>query len=942
MTSPEPVAWHALSLRECRQRLAAPDGGWSTEAAEDIRARVGPNRLRLPEGPGRWRILLNQFSNVMLLLLLAVAAVSAALALLDHSLPKDAIAILLIVALTALLGYLQESRAQLALRSLLTLAQPMARVCRDGRWQRLASDSLVPGDLIRLEAGDRVPADARLIEAAELGLQEATLTGEADLVTKAAEPPLELATPVVGRRNCLFLGTEVVRGRGLALVTATGMDTVLGGIAALIQTTGPVATPLQQRLAALSRQLVGAALALVLTVVLGGTLLGRPPLALLELALSTAVAIVPEGLPAVITVSLALGTQRMVRRAALIRNLPAVEALGSITVICTDKTGTLTQNRQVVQELRCGTETIRLDGQDDAPEGGFPAPVLLLLQAGVLCSDAEAVSQDAPTGIGDPTEAALVAVAAGAGIDAAALRQRFPRTAEAPFSAERQRMAVWVHDPAVDLQAPLGAAASGSTQLLLVKGAPEELLRRCDRWLGADGVGDLDAGGRDGWVEQARSLAGQGLRVLAFACATHHQGPAAELDGLVWLGLMGQRDPPRPEVPDAMARCHAAGIRPVMITGDHPLTALAISARIGLLAEGREPEPGDLLLGPELERLDDAALRLVVARASVYARVLPEQKLRIVRALQANGEVVAMTGDGVNDAPALRQALIGVAMGLSGSDVSREAADVVLLDDNFATIVNAVEEGRQVYASIRRFVRYILGSNLGELITIGSAPLLGLALTPLQILWINLVTDGLPALALALGPGEQGLMQRPPLAPGESIFARGLGRTIVRIGLVFGALVVGLMLLAARQGRPWQTMAFTTLCLAQLGHALSAGSSRPLLRVSPFANPWLLGAVLGTALLQLALLAIAPVARFFGLAPLSAGDLGLCLGVSLLFVLYLELEKLLTARPPEALADDGPSPAPPVHEPGSAEGLPGPDAGGSGTAPTGAGGRHRR
>jgi Ca2+-transporting ATPase len=910
MSAPVPLAWHALSAQECQQRLAAPADGWSSSAAEQSRTKVGANRLVLPAGPGRWRILLDQFSNVMLLLLLAVAAVSAGLAVVDRSFPKDAIAILLIVALTALLGYLQESRAQRALQSLLTLAQPLARVRRDGHWQRLPSDTLVPGDLIRLEAGDRVPADARLLEASGLGLQESTLTGEADVVSKAAEPPLAEATPVVERRNCLFLGTEVVRGRALAVVTATGMATVLGGIAALIQTARPVATPLQQRLAVLSRQLVAAALVLVAAVVLGGALLGRPPLALLELALSTAVAIVPEGLPAVITVSLAIGTQRMVRRSALIRNLPAVEALGSITVICTDKTGTLTQNRQVVQELRCGTLALQVSGQGYDPAGVFTASALpppagatpgivaggrdLLLQAGVLCSDAELGPQEPWEVMGDPTEAALVVVAAKAGIDGPALRHRCARTAEVPFSSERQLMAVWASDPEGSLQAPLGAAAAGSDHLLIVKGAPEELLQRCNRWLDGSGVRRLDAPHQGWWLKESRALASAGLRVLAFACAPHHRGPEAELRELVWLGLMGQRDPARPEVPAAMARCHAAGIRPVMITGDHPLTARSISERIGLLADGRAAMAQDVVLGPELELLDEAALREVVARATVYARVVPEQKLRIVRALQANGEVVAMTGDGVNDAPALRQALIGVAMGISGSDVSREAADVVLLDDNFATIVNAVEEGRQVYASIRRFVRYILGSNLGELITIGSAPLLGLALTPLQILWINLVTDGLPALALALGPGEEELMQRPPLEPGESIFARGIGSAIVRIGLVFGALVVGLMVVASRQGRPWQTMAFTTLCLAQLGHALSAGSTRPLIRVSPFANPWLLGAVLGTTLLQLALLFIAPLARFFGISPLSASDLGLCWGVSLLFVLYLELEKLFT------------------------------------------------
>ncbi len=900
MLRPEATAWQALPGPECLRRLGVGEAGLSEADAADRLASVGPNRLALPPGPGRWRILLDQFSNVMLVLLLAVAAVSAALAVLDHSFPKDAIAILTIVALTALLGYLQESQALLALRSLLNLAQPLARVRRDGHWQRLPSDQLVPGDLIRLESGDRVPADARLLEGSELGLQEAALTGEADLVSKRPEPPLAAETPLLERSNCLFLGSEVGRGRGLAVVTATGMATVLGGIATLIQTARPESTPLQKRLADLSGQLVAWALVLVAAVVLGGWLLGGSPLALLELALSTAVAIVPEGLPAVITVSLAIGTRRMVQRAALIRHLPAVEALGAITVICTDKTGTLTQNRQVVVELRCGTQALNLTAsgfriRELAPPrktgaGIAEGPFDLLLQAGVLCNDAEPGQRG---WTGDPTEVALMEAAATGGLEGSGLRAKHGRTAEIPFRAERQRMAVWVSDPDGSLASPLGPAsfvsakAEGS-QLLIVKGAPEVILHDCDRWLDGAGARSLTPAEQDWWLEEARGLASAGLRMLAFACSPHHPGPEAGLGGLVLVGLMAQRDPPRPEVPGAVARCHGAGIRPVMVTGDHPLTARAISTAIGLA------EPGSpMAQGPELEGLDDASLEAVVQRTSLFARVLPEQKLRIVRALQATGAVVAMTGDGVNDAPALRQAHIGVAMGISGSDVSREAADVVLLDDNFASIVNAVEEGRQVYANIRRFVRFILGCNLGELITIGSAPLLGLALTPLQILWINLVTDGLPALALALGPPGEDLMQQPPIDPGESLFARGLGGAIVRIGLVFGALVVALMLVASRLGRPWQTMAFTTLCLAQLGHALSAGSDRPLWRTPLLSNPWLLGAVLATAALQLTLLYVAPMARFLGVTALSAIDLAACAGVSLAFVGYLELEKWL-------------------------------------------------
>lgn len=914
MIPPEAKEWQALPGPECLRQLGVGPEGLGGAAAAERLATTGPNRLDLPPGPGRWRILLDQFSNVMLLLLLAVAAVSAALAVVDHAVPKDAIAILLIVGLTALLGYLQESRALLALRSLLDLAQPLARVRRDGSWQRLPGDQLVPGDLIRLESGDQVPADARLLEGSDLGLQESALTGEAELVSKRPEPPLAADTPLVERCNCLFLGTTVGRGRGLAVVTATGMATALGGIATLIHSARPEPTPLQQRLAELSRQLVAWALGLVAVVVLGGWLLGGAPLELLELALSTAVAIVPEGLPAVITVSLAIGTQRMVRRAALIRHLPAVEALGAITVICTDKTGTLTQNRQVVTELRCGTLALR-PGEGSVAEGAgeleaagghhgwratelaappkavpglCPGNLDLLLLAGVLCNDAEPQQRG---GMGDPTEVALLEIAARAGLQATSLRAQHGRVAEIPFRSEQRMMAVWLRDAEGRLTADLGPPdvdrnPAGESLLLIAKGAPEAILHRCDRWLDGAGMRPLDGAQRDWWLAQARALAASGLRLLAFAAAPRHGGPQDGVETLVLLGLMAQRDPPRPEAAGAVARCRGAGIRPVMVTGDHPLTARSISEAIGLA------EPGSpIVQGPELEGLDAAALEALVSRTSLFARVVPEQKLRIVRALQATGAVVAMTGDGVNDAPALRQAHVGVAMGISGSDVSREAADVVLLDDNFASIVNAVEEGRQVYANIRRFVRFILGCNLGELITISSAPLLGLALTPLQILWINLVTDGLPALALALGPPAEDLMRQPPIEPGESIFARGLGGAILRIGLVFGALVVALMVVAARLGRPWQTMAFTTLCLAQLVHALSAGSDRALWRTDPAANPWLLGAVLASAALQLLLLYVAPLARFFGVTPLTAIELAACGGVSLLFVTYLELEK---------------------------------------------------
>ena len=908
MSSTRTSAWHARSASDALAELNSSPEGLSTAEVSRKLAEVGLNRLELKAGRSTLEILWDQFSNIMLIMLLVVAAVSAGIDVYQQTFPKDAIAILVIVVLNGLLGYAQESRAQKALLALRNMAQPLVQVRRDGQWLRLSSEELVPGDLIRLEAGDRIPADARLIEVADLGVREAALTGEAEAVFKKADLVLDADTPVLERQNCVFQGTEVVRGRAVAVIAATGMSTELGQIAELINTADSGNTPLQDRLDGLANVLVASALALVAVVVILGWFLGQSLLNLLEVSLSMAVAIVPEGLPAVITVTLAIGTQRMVRRAALIRRLPAVEGLGSVTVICSDKTGTLTQNRQVVQELRLGTTRVSVSGQGYVPTGTFDSADLtppagarqgvvpglqqLLLQAGVLCSDAE-LKQDQDGSweiLGDPTEGALSVVAGKIGVDDFALRNQYRRCSEIPFSSERQLMAVWIDDPTTGLQAPLGSSASGSGPLLISKGAPEVIINRCNRWIDGSGVVTLSTAQSEWWLQQAQELAASGLRVLAFACGPDHRSSDHELAGQVLLGLMAQLDPARPEVSQAVATCRLAGIRPVMITGDHPLTARAIGSAIGLTDDTAE-----VILGRQLEAMNDNELQQAVARCSVYARVPPDQKLRIVKALQANKQIVAMTGDGVNDAPALKQAHIGVAMGITGTEVSKEAADMVLLDDNFATIVNAVEEGRLVYANIRRFVKYILGSNVGELLTIAAAPLLGLVgvpLTPLQILWMNLVTDGLPALALALEPGEQGLMQRPPAEPGESIFAAGTGTYILRTGVVFGLMTVAMMMIAAQRDEPWATMVFTTLCLAQMGHALSARSTLPLFQVNPFSNPALLGSVALTTLLQMLLLYVPALSNFFGTTPLQAEDLLLCIGFSLLFFLFLELEKI--------------------------------------------------
>jgi Ca2+-transporting ATPase len=894
----ESSRWHAVSAEACLNRLSSTAAGLSSDEAKQRLASAGPNQLALQQMRSNGEILLQQLTNPMLVLLLTVALVSFWIDLHQGRWSKDAIAILMIVVLNALLGFVQESKAEQALLALRGMGDPLVQVRRDSAWQQLGSSQLVAGDWIRLEAGDRVAADARLLESWDLRLQEAALTGEGAAVSKQAGCVLAEDTPVMERSNTVFQGTDVMSGRGIAVVVATGMGTELGAIAALLSSAGGERTPLQKRLSALAQALVAGALTLVLLVVLVGRQLGQPLLELLEISLSMAVAIVPEGLPAVITVTLAIGTQRMVRRAALIRRLSAVEGLGSVTVICTDKTGTLTENQQEVVALRVAKARLIVGSDTTATPNlfqplGAPAPdevLKLLLKAGVLCSNAElaASGPDHQQALGDPTEVALLTVAEKANLNVAELRQRFKRCRENPFSAETQQMSVWLEDPEGELQAPLQLA--GNEPLLMIsKGAPEAILAKCERWIDDEGTASLSPQRRQQWLDEARQMAASGLRVLAFAGTPRSSESTNEHSALIWIGLVGELDPPRQEAAEAVATCLKAGIRPVMITGDHPITAQAIAAAIGL-ADRQQP----ICIGEELQHCTDQELRKLVRTCNIFARTAPSQKLRIVQALQANGEVVAMTGDGVNDAPALKQAHIGIAMGITGSEVSKEAADMVLLDDNFASIVNAIAEGRLVYTNIRRFVKYILGSNVGELITIGSAPLLGLSglpLSPLQILWMNLVTDGLPALALAMEPGDPHWENHKPPQPNESIFARGLGRYILRVGLVFALLVITLMLLAERSGSPWPTMVFTTLCLAQMGHALSARSERPLLQVARFSNPWLLAAVLLTTMLQLSLLYVPALSRFFGTTALGARDLAVCVGFSLLLLLYLELDK---------------------------------------------------
>lgn len=944
-------AWHTYSVEETLNLLGsdAENGLSDTEVQQRLK-HYGLNEIEEAKGRSSWEILVDQFKNIMLIMLIVVAIVSGVLDLVELNQKglanvgfpfKDTIAILLIVVLNGILGYLQESRAEKALAALKNLSSPKIQVIRDGKRIEIDAATLVLGDIILLEAGSQVSADGQIVEAANFQVRESALTGEAHGVNKQPTARgLTEDTPLGDRLNMVFTGTEVIQGRAKVVVTSTGMSTELGKIAQMIQSVESEPTPLQQRMNQLGNVLVSGSLILVGLVIIGGVIkAGWGALQdLVEISLSMAVAVVPEGLPAVITVTLAIGTQRMVRRNALIRKLPAVETLGSVNVICSDKTGTLTQNKMVVQEVETLEGNFLITGEGYTPTGEFlehheqsiqstnyPGLQTLLLSC-VVCNDAT-LSQKMPENkakkgqktlkqesewiiLGDPTEGALLSLAGKANLQQQPLNQQFPRVDEIPFSSERKRMSVIAQtSPARSTQ------LSGVSQLLTIidpqqtpymmftKGSPELILERCRTYQLGNQTQPLDEQQRDQILKANNRMAQRGLRVLGFAYKPLAQrsqisGDESIEQDLIWLGLVGMLDAPRPEVKVAVAKCRQAGIRVVMITGDHPLTAQAIAHQLGIA----KPED-HILTGRELERLSQPELEQEVDQVSIYARVSPEHKLRIVQALQKQGRFVAMTGDGVNDAPALKQADIGIAMGITGTDVSKEASDMVLLDDNFATIVAATEEGRVVYSNIRHFIKYILGSNVGEVITIAAAPLIGLSgvpLTPLQILWMNLVTDGLPALALAVEPADPNIMERPPYSPKESIFARGLGSYIVRIGIIFSIISISLMVWAFNEAHQpgqdpdsWKTMVFTTLCIAQMGHAIAVRSNdRLTIEMNPFGNPYLLAAVIITTILQLMLIYVAPLRNFFNTEILSTEQLLICLLFSSLMFVWVELEKI--------------------------------------------------
>ncbi len=884
--TPEQIPiWHTLLVEEAAQRLQTdPERGLTAVQADERLRAYGPNELERGRGPSAVLMFLRQLTEPLMLLLIAAAIISA---LVTHE-PTDSIVIGIIVLLSALLGFSQERRAHRALEALRAMAQPSARVVRDGQPREIPAAEVVPGDLLIVEAGMRMVADARLVEEASLEVNEAALTGEAYPVGKEVGPLTDPQAPLGDRGNMLYGGTVVTRGRGRALVVGTGMNTELGKIAALLEQGGETTTPLQRRLQRVGKVLIGAALVICVVVLVAGILRDHTLEEMFLTAVSLAVAAVPEGLPAVITIALALGAQQMVRRRALIRRLPAVETLGSVTVICTDKTGTLTEGAMRPARIWTLAEE---SGSEDSSEQTE------LLQALVLCNDAhlpvtEAGEPDWEKATGDPTEVALLAAGLQAGLQRADLEQRFPRLAEIPFDSDRKRMST-IHPR------PPGAP---TPYLAMVKGAPDLVLARSSTYGMAGGKRVLDEETRERIAEQVRELSAEGLRVLAAAYAPLPEMPESldpeiiEQD-LVFLGLIALQDPPRAEAAQAVAHAREAGIRVVMITGDYAATATAIAEEVGLRQPGHR-----VMEGREVEALGVEELAEIAPEVEVYARTSPEDKVKVVAAWQRRGEIVAVTGDGVNDAAALQRAEIGVAMGLTGTQVTRDAADMVLLDDSFATIVAAVEQGRVIYDNIRKFLRYLLGTNTGEIWTIFGSIVLGwpLPLIPVQILLVNLVTDGLPALALGFEKAEGDVMRRPPRPPGESLFARGLGWHVLWVGLLMAVATLGLYHWDLERGsslKHARTLAFFTLAGLQMAHVLAIRMERELvLGRNFFKNPRLLGAVGLTLVIQLAVTYWPPLQRIFQTESLPFADLDLSLGVCLGLFLIVQMATALEIR----------------------------------------------
>ncbi|MCK9376951.1 MAG: cation-translocating P-type ATPase [Syntrophobacterales bacterium] len=858
--------------------LETAAAGLSASQAMERLEQYGPNELTPPKKISPWTIFFRQFQNLLIIILIAATGISFFLG--EH---LDAYVILVIILACTILGFVQEYRAEQAAAALQKLAAPEAAVLRDGREQVIPAREVVPGDVLVLHTGDRCAADGRVLEAVNLKNDESLLTGESTSVNKTAAPDSRPNLPVADQKGMVFGGTVVTYGRGRAVVTATGMDTEFGGIARMLGEVVQEKTPLEERMASIGLVLSILCLSVSAGAMVFGILKGNNWLQMLIWGISLAVAAVPEALPAVVTGALAIGTTRMARRNAIVKRLPAVETMGCTTVICTDKTGTLTRNEMTVRRLFLDNREFEVSGLGYEPEGDFfiegsvitPGDDPVLMEAAriaMLCNDAVLTEtvEGAWTIQGDPTEGALVVLGRKAGLHEAVLARECPRVAEIPFDSERKRMTTF-HCP--------------STVVACTKGAPEGLLPRCRNFLSTFGERPLTEGNRQVIMNEAAHMAGEALRVLGLAYRKMEsipEAPSEEMEAdLIWVGLVGMMDPPRSEAKEAVSKCHQAGIRVIMVTGDHPDTARAVAREIGLTpADQANPV---VLSGVDLNRLSDEELSRILPQAPVFARVAPEHKLRLVNLLKAQGDVVAMTGDGVNDAPALKRADIGVAMGITGTEVTKETADMILADDNFATLVAAVEEGRAIFDNIKKYLIFLLSANLGEITVLTGTFFLGmpLPLVALQILWVNLTTDGLPALALGVDPKAPDIMHRPPRPPEEGVFTRSV---IALMVVITAYLTVGLIPLfhhyyhgyLAVIGDPElsltraQTMVFVTLVLAELVNAFNCRSEyHSIFRVGVLANRFLLLATLISLGMVVAVVQVPPLAQLFHAAPLG-------------------------------------------------------------------------
>ncbi|MBY8912251.1 calcium-translocating P-type ATPase, SERCA-type [Bacillus sp. YC2] len=839
----------------------------------------GPNELQEGKRTSAIVLFFAQFKDFMVLVLLAATLISGFLG--EY---VDAIAIMAIVFVNGVLGFFQERRAEKSLKALKELSTPYVSALRDGNWTKIQSKELVPGDIVKFTSGDRIGADVRIVEAKSLEIEESALTGESLPVVKQADKLREPDVSLGDITNMAFMGTIVTRGSGVGVVVGTGMNTAMGKIADMLDSAGNISTPLQRRLEELGKILIVVALLLTVLVVAVGVIQGHELYSMFLAGVSLAVAAIPEGLPAIVTVALSLGVQRMIKQKSIVRKLPAVETLGCASIICSDKTGTLTQNKMTVTHMWSGGKTFKVSGIGYEPAGVFTRddqeikpkddkPLEQMLLFGALCNTSEIALKDGHYVLdGDPTEGALLTAARKGGFTNDWLQSQYRVITEFPFDSVRKMMTVIVE-------------GKDKKQFVITKGAPDVLIERSSHMM-YDGRTAPYSGEKKAETEAVlKQLASQALRTIAIAYKPLKSGEKPTMEqaekNLTMLGLSGMIDPPRPEVRQAIKECREAGIKTVMITGDHVETAKAIAKELRLL-----PKKGRVMDGKMLNELTSKELAEAVDDVYVFARVSPEHKLKIVKAFQENGHVVAMTGDGVNDAPAIKQADIGVAMGVTGTDVAKEASSLILVDDNFATIKSAIKEGRNIYENIRKFVRYLLASNVGEILVMLFAMLLALPLplVPIQILWVNLVTDGLPAMALGMDQAENDVMRRKPRHPKEGVFARKLGWKVLSRGFLIGAATILAFIVVYHrnpENLPYaQTVAFATLVLAQLIHVFDCRSETSVFSRNPFENLYLIGAILSSVFLMTIVIYYPPLQPIFKTVPITPGDWMLVIGMS--------------------------------------------------------------